>query len=106
MGPAIVARALEERVPYAVKIHGSALEYTVKPEPERFLPFAREGVARARGILVGSRHTADSLWRAPPAPPIPPRTPPGPPGRGRRRFAPPRPAQAGPGRPGPARGPR
>jgi glycosyltransferase involved in cell wall biosynthesis len=64
MGPVILARALEGRVPYAVKVHGSALEYTVKPQPERFLGFAREGVAGARAILVGSRHTAASLWRA------------------------------------------
>lgn len=64
MGPLILARALPASVPYAVKIHGSALEYTVKPEPERFLPAAREGLARARTILVGSRHTAESLWAA------------------------------------------
>ncbi|MGH2912146.1 MAG: glycosyltransferase family 4 protein [Solirubrobacteraceae bacterium] len=64
MGPVILARALPERIPYAVKVHGSALEYTVKPEPERFLAYAREGLARARGVLVGSRHTAESLWEA------------------------------------------
>ena len=57
MGPAILARALDD-VPYAVKIHGSALEYTVKPYP-RFRPYAVEGLARARGVLVGSRHTAE-----------------------------------------------
>ncbi|MGA2165392.1 MAG: glycosyltransferase, partial [Solirubrobacteraceae bacterium] len=39
MGPAILARALAHRVPYAVKVHGSALEYTVKPDPDRFLPY-------------------------------------------------------------------
>ena len=50
--------------PYAVKVHGSALEYTVKPEPERFLGLAREGLARRQAVLVGSRHTAASLWRA------------------------------------------
>src|SRR6476661_10683296 len=33
MGPAILARALGGEVPYAVKIHGSALEYTVRPDP-------------------------------------------------------------------------
>src|SRR5206468_1204408 len=33
MGPVILARALLD-VPYAVKIHGSALEYVVKPYPE------------------------------------------------------------------------
>src|SRR5215217_6190720 len=48
MGPAVLARALE--APYAVKIHGSALEYTVKPHP-RFKPYAAEGLERAGGIL-------------------------------------------------------
>ena len=64
MGPVILARALAGQVPYAVKVHGSALEYTVKPNPERFLGFAREGLADARAVLVGSRHTAESLWEA------------------------------------------
>jgi glycosyltransferase involved in cell wall biosynthesis len=59
MGPAILARA--DVAPFAAKIHGSALEYTVKPHP-RFLPYAREGMEAARGVLVGSRHTAESLW--------------------------------------------
>src|SRR5829696_8872701 len=62
MGPVILARALGGRVPYAVKIHGSALEYTVRPHPERFLPYALEGIRRANGILVGSRHTGESLF--------------------------------------------
>jgi Glycosyl transferase 4-like domain len=65
MGPVILARGLAgSDTPYAVKIHGSALEYTVKPEPERFLGFAREGLQSARGILAGSSHTARSLWEA------------------------------------------
>ena len=49
-------------MPYAVKVHGSALEYTVRPHRERFLPYALEGIRGARGVLVGSRHTAESLW--------------------------------------------
>jgi glycosyltransferase involved in cell wall biosynthesis len=61
MGPAILARA--EVGPFAAKIHGSALEYTVKPHP-RFLPYAEEGVEAASAVLVGSRHTAESLWAA------------------------------------------
>jgi glycosyltransferase involved in cell wall biosynthesis len=61
MGPAILARA--DVCDFAVKIHGSALEYTVKPHP-RFLPYAAEGLEAANGILVGSRHTAESLWDA------------------------------------------
>src|SRR5215217_8129338 len=55
MGPAILARGLAGLgVPYAVKVHGSALEYTVKPYP-RFKPYAEEGLASAGGVLVGSR---------------------------------------------------
>jgi glycosyltransferase involved in cell wall biosynthesis len=48
-------------IPYAVKIHGSALEYTVAPHPERFLPPAQEGIAHACGVLVGSEHVAERL---------------------------------------------
>jgi glycosyltransferase involved in cell wall biosynthesis len=92
MGPAILARALDG-VPYAVKIHGSALEYTVKPHP-RFLPYAREGLERARGILVGSRHTAESLWAAMDDPTVPARTRLGPPGVDITRFTPREPAEA------------
>ncbi len=61
MGPAILARA--EIGPFAAKVHGSALEYTVKPHP-RFLPYAEEGMRAASTVLVGSRHTAESLWAA------------------------------------------
>src|ERR1700712_574556 len=49
MGPAILARAGVS--PFAAKIHGSALEYTVKPHPQRFLPYAYEGMAAAAGVL-------------------------------------------------------
>jgi glycosyltransferase involved in cell wall biosynthesis len=88
MGPVILARALGGEVPYAVKVHGSALEYTVKPEPERFLPLAREGVSGANGILVGSHHTAASLWQALADPDVERRTRLGPPGVEVERFRP------------------
>jgi glycosyltransferase involved in cell wall biosynthesis len=97
MGPVILARALGGEVPYAVKVHGSALEYTVKPCPQRFLGFAREGVAGARGILVGSRHTAESLWQAISDPQLVARTRLGPPGVDIERFSPREPAQAAAG---------
>jgi glycosyltransferase involved in cell wall biosynthesis len=97
MGPAILARSLAGRVPYAVKVHGSALEYTVKPDPERFLPFAREGLAGAGGVLVGSHHTAASLWRALDDESVRRRTRLGPPGVDIERFAPREPAQAAAG---------
>jgi glycosyltransferase involved in cell wall biosynthesis len=87
MGPVIMARA--DVAPYAVKIHGSALEYTVKPHPERFLPYAVEGIRPARGVLVGSRHTASSLFEALSGEPsLPDRTRLGPPGVDVHEFRP------------------
>ena len=81
MGPVILARGLAGRAPYAVKVHGSALEYTVRPHPERFLPYALEGIRGASGVLVGSRHTAESLWEVlSDEPALPERTRLGPPG--------------------------
>jgi glycosyltransferase involved in cell wall biosynthesis len=80
MGPAILARGLGGEVPYAVKIHGSALEYTVRPLPERFLPYMLEGLRGASGVLVGSRHTAESLWEVAGERGLPERTRLGPPG--------------------------
>ena len=88
MGPVILARALGGTVPYAVKIHGSALEYTVRPGIERFGCYAREGLAGATGILVGSRHTAESLWEVMDMPGLPARTWLLPPGVDVRRFHP------------------
>jgi glycosyltransferase involved in cell wall biosynthesis len=94
MGPAIVARAVGGRVPYAVKVHGSALEYTVRPEPDRFLPYAREGLEQAGAVLVGSRHTAESLWEVVGDPGLPDRTRLGPPGVDADAFVPREPEQA------------
>ena len=88
MGPAIVARALEGKVPYAVKVHGSALEYTVRPNRDRFLPYAREGLEHAGGVLVGSRHTAESLWEVVDVPGLRERTRLGPPGVDTEAFRP------------------
>jgi glycosyltransferase involved in cell wall biosynthesis len=86
MGPTILARA---RVgPFAAKIHGSALEYTVKPHP-RFLPYACEGMEAASGVLVGSHHTAASLWAAlPDLPELKVKTRLGPPGVDVEEFRP------------------
>ncbi|HMC07418.1 MAG TPA: glycosyltransferase, partial [Solirubrobacterales bacterium] len=92
MGPVILARAGLE---FAAKIHGSALEYTVKRHPERFLPYARDGMEAARGVLVGSRHTAESLWAALDDPDLPAKTRLGPPGVDTNLFSPlPRGAEA------------
>jgi glycosyltransferase involved in cell wall biosynthesis len=94
MGPAILARAVGGRVPYAVKIHGSALEYTVRPQPERFLPWAREGLAQAGGVLVGSTHTAEALWGLVGEDGLRERTRLGPPGVDVHEFRPRPPAEA------------
>jgi glycosyltransferase involved in cell wall biosynthesis len=56
--PLILERA---GVPFAVKVHGSDLSYTVIPELDRFGPMARDGARAARGILVGSDHIAERL---------------------------------------------
>ena len=86
MGPAILARA--DIGSFAAKIHGSALEYTVKPDP-RFLPYAEEGMRAAGGVLVGSRHTAESLWDAlPDVPGLREKTRLGPPGVDTEAFRP------------------
>jgi glycosyltransferase involved in cell wall biosynthesis len=88
MGPRIVARALDGAVPYAVKVHGSALEYVVKRDPDRFLPAAREGLEGASAVLCGSRHTAESLWAAMGDDGLPARTRLGPPGVDVHEFRP------------------
>src|SRR6201996_7404193 len=86
MGPAILARA--DIAPFAAKIHGSALEYTVKPHP-RFLPYAYEGMEAAQGVLVGSAHTGESLWAAlPDLPDLQDKPRLGPPGVDVEEFAP------------------
>jgi len=93
MGPLILARA---GVPCAVKVHGSALEYVVKRHPDRFLAPALEGLDNARAVLVGSRHTAESLW-ATVGDDVRARTRLGPPGVDVDQFAPRPPAAAAAG---------
>lgn len=95
MGPLVLARALAQDpdrpgdvVPYAVKVHGSALEYTVAPHPDRFLPPAREGLASARTVLVGSGHIARRLRETLGDPALEERVRLGPPGVDVARFAP------------------
>jgi glycosyltransferase involved in cell wall biosynthesis len=90
MGPLILSRA---GLRFAAKIHGSALEYTVKPHP-RFRPHAEEGIAGASAVLVGSRHTAESLWRTLPDLDLEPKTRLGPPGVDTTEFAPRAPAES------------
>ena len=98
MSPVILARGLEGRAPYGVKVHGSALEYTVRPHRRRFLPYALEGIRPAAGVLVGSRHTAESLWEVlADEPSLPDRTRLGPPGVDIHTFRPRPPEEAAEG---------
>jgi glycosyltransferase involved in cell wall biosynthesis len=91
MGPVILARA---GLRYAIKVHGSDLSYTVRPHPERFVPYALEGTETAAGILAGSAHTAEVLYDTLPDPTLPERTRLGPPGVDVHRFRPHEPAEA------------
>ncbi len=56
------------------RIHGQS------PNPERFVPYAREGLEPAASVLVGSFHTAASLWEAVPMEGLKEKTGLGPPG--------------------------
>ncbi len=94
MGPLVLARALGETVPYAVKVHGSDIEYTVAPHRERFVPPSLEGMAPARTALVGSQHIADRLFATLGDAGLAARTRLGPPGVDVARFAPREPAAA------------
>ena len=85
MGPAILARA---GLRYAVKVHGSDISYTVRPHPDRFVPYAREGTDGAAGILAGSSHVAQALFEVIPDPGLRDRTRLGPPGVDVGRFRP------------------
>ncbi len=46
------------RLPYAVKVHGSELEYALREDSSLVAP-ARAGLAGATSVLVGSQHVAD-----------------------------------------------
>jgi glycosyltransferase involved in cell wall biosynthesis len=85
MGPVILARV---GLRYALKVHGSDLSYTVRPHPERFVPYAREATDAAAGILVGSAHSAADLFATVADPELPARTRLGPPGVDVHRFRP------------------
>ena len=91
MGPAILARA---GLSFALKVHGSDLSYTVRPHPERFVPYAREGTGAAAAILVGSSHTAEDLFSTMGDPGLAERTRLGPPGVDVERFRPRSPGEA------------
>ncbi len=85
MAPVILARA---GVPFALKVHGSDLSYTVLPHLDRFGPYALEGARAASGILVGSEHISDRLRQAVDEPEINSKVRPGPPGVDTELFAP------------------
>jgi len=59
MGPFIALRACAPlAVPYLAKLHGSALEYAVRPQ-ERYRDYAERGLGGARVVTGGSRYMVD-----------------------------------------------
>lgn len=87
MGPYILRDAFDGQIPFVAKIHGSAMEYIVRPHP-RFLPYARDGVGAATAVLVGSRHIAERAWDTLKIPGLEQRIWLGPPGVDTERFRP------------------
>lgn len=57
MGPYIAREACARTgTRYAAKLHGSALEYAVKEQPERYLGYARAGLGGATTVTAGSAY--------------------------------------------------
>lgn len=57
MGPFIAREACARTgTRYAAKLHGSALEYAVKEQPDRYLGYARAGLGGAVAITAGSNY--------------------------------------------------
>jgi glycosyltransferase involved in cell wall biosynthesis len=67
MGPYIASMT---GAPYVAQLHGSALEYAVKEEPERFLEYAAVGLNGATRVTGGSEYMVEAAsavvpgWRA------------------------------------------
>jgi glycosyltransferase involved in cell wall biosynthesis len=57
MGPYIAKEACKRTdTSYLAKLHGSALEYAVKEQPDRYLQFATAGLGSARVVTGGSNY--------------------------------------------------
>ena len=60
-GPVIAKRALQNLdVPFDVKIHGSAVEYTLVPNPH-LMDYAIEGLKAAKRVIVGTTYVRDRV---------------------------------------------
>lgn len=57
LSPVIAKRACEGRVPYDVKIHGSAIGFSLKQRPE-LMKYAVEGLRHCEKIVVGTTYIA------------------------------------------------
>ena len=57
--PALIRGVCDEYgVPYAIKVHGSELEYAMAEQPDRWRSSARFALDGAHAVLVGSAHIA------------------------------------------------
>jgi glycosyltransferase involved in cell wall biosynthesis len=57
-GPVAAAGCASSATPYAVKLHGSELEYAIRDRPH-LAELARPGLDRAVAVLAGSQHILD-----------------------------------------------
>ena len=62
MGPYIARHACGGRR-FVAKLHGSALEYAVKEDPDRFMPYAMEGLGAAAAVAGGSAYMLEEASR-------------------------------------------
>lgn len=63
MQPTVAAAACAPLgIPFVIYPHGSAIEYTVRPDP-RFQLMAREAIERAAGLIIGSHEVKQRLCR-------------------------------------------
>ncbi len=62
LSPVIARRALANlEVPYDVKVHGSAMEYALVPNPG-LMPYALEGLEGADTVVVGTEYVRDRVF--------------------------------------------
>ena len=67
MGPYIAREACKRTgTGYLAKLHGSALEYAVKEQPERYVEFASAGLGSARVVTGGSNYMVTEALRVVP----------------------------------------
>ena len=61
LSPAIAHKALKgTNIPYDIKIHGSAIEFSLVPNP-RLMKYAIESIKDAKSVIAGSQHIKNRI---------------------------------------------